>query len=937
MMVEKRVRKVAGSLGNRWQTALIAVALGSLPVPVLAQALIEASDRLCTAGFNEDYGWFALEAPYSGKLGALEIPGMTAGQCVETNDQALRVQLGDLKLPLTTSDTIASYFPGPDAQECGTEGATPLACVTFELNEPVLCENYYAGSGGAGWKFKIKDVNGDGMPLRMNLDEKYVSGVVSLEYGAVSEPYLIRPTMADTTKQWLRCYSGLAENWAGLTPINTAPGGGEDPAIFCPGGLDGALFCHGFEDPSGPNLQVGFLYADRDEYLPDDVAEQPTTPANSTVTYRIRVRNVGGGTAYGVRAREFVPRSTTLLSPTVTRGTCEFDRSDDGVIGNFAPCTSGGSDASALYEDIGTLAPGAYVDYRVTRKSSSTLSSTPQLALVQVAVFSDPATTTESEYRDNSRTLRIKLVDNYQIVRGISTNGIAGGPGGTISLMTLPGDCTDAGNTTTCMPSVMGGLVFVATANPGYTFAGFEGCLPGTLSGKTFDGGNWTTGSATSCTLTAKFHGNPTVTADVTPSGDGAAVPVSSTIRWGDNDPATVEDDAVFIITPAAGKEIDTVTGSGCAPVDNGDGTWTAANVQSANCHAAVAFKASRYSVSLGFDGGFGEYFVPPSGVVDNLLYNEPASFQFKATDGIHEIESVVDTCGPGGTHSGATPVLVASAPVRWYLYNVVAVTHTCTVTAKFRLITHMIAVDPALSHGSIELAEAEVVHNTNAEFTVVPDNGYHYVQSSIAGSSACGSFGGDAANGTIATDASVSIAGTAGPIAQDGCILTAAFARNEYNLTISQTGGNGTLGAYPSTVLHGDDAQIQTVPANGYHAAFTSTTPGACSVLANPTVDNQTYTDTQFDTSAITGHCALNVSFVPNTYTVTATAGAGGTISPSGEQVFPHGTNTFFTVTPDSGYVIDSVTGCGGNLAGSIYLVSVTSNCAVTATFAPE
>ncbi len=68
--------------------------------------------------------------------------------------------------------------------------------------------------------------------------------------------------------------------------------------------------------------------------------------------------------------------------------------------------------------------------------------------------------------------------------------------------------------------------------------------------------------------------------------------------------------------------------------------------------------------------------------------------------------------------------------------------------------------------------------------------------------------------------------------------------------------------------------------------------------------------------------------------YTVTATAGTGGSISPANAAVASGGTATF-TVTADSGYAIQSVTGCAGSLSGSTFTTgSVTASCTVTASF---
>jgi serine protease len=68
--------------------------------------------------------------------------------------------------------------------------------------------------------------------------------------------------------------------------------------------------------------------------------------------------------------------------------------------------------------------------------------------------------------------------------------------------------------------------------------------------------------------------------------------------------------------------------------------------------------------------------------------------------------------------------------------------------------------------------------------------------------------------------------------------------------------------------------------------------------------------------------------------FTVGTTATAGGSITPVSAMVARGGTATF-TVAPDEGYVIDSVTGCGGALGNTTYTTGpIQANCTVTASF---
>ena len=70
--------------------------------------------------------------------------------------------------------------------------------------------------------------------------------------------------------------------------------------------------------------------------------------------------------------------------------------------------------------------------------------------------------------------------------------------------------------------------------------------------------------------------------------------------------------------------------------------------------------------------------------------------------------------------------------------------------------------------------------------------------------------------------------------------------------------------------------------------------------------------------------------------YTVTASTGTGGSISPAGNtQVFINDPLTL-TLSPAQGYMVDQVTGtCGGTLNGNVYTTTaITQNCTVMASF---
>jgi len=89
------------------------------------------------------------------------------------------------------------------------------------------------------------------------------------------------------------------------------------------------------------------------------------------------------------------------------------------------------------------------------------------------------------------------------------------------------------------------------------------------------------------------------------------------------------------------------------------------------------------------------------------------------------------------------------------------------------------------------------------------------------------------------------------------------------------------------------------------------------------------------FTTAAITSSCTVNAIFTIDTYTVTPFAGENGSISPEMPQTVNYGTTASFTILPDTGYEIDSVSGCAGTLSGNTYMTDlITSDCSIMASF---
>ena len=143
-------------------------------------------------------------------------------------------------------------------------------------------------------------------------------------------------------------------------------------------------------------------------------------------------------------------------------------------------------------------------------------------------------------------------------------------------------------------------------------------------------------------------------------------------------------------------------------------------------------------------------------------------------------------------------------------------------------------------------------------------------------------------------------------------------------SFTVTATAGSGgTISPGDRAVTAGQSTSF-TVSANDGYA------------IASVTGCGGTLNGATFTTASISAACTVTAGFeqLPVSYTVTAIAGTGGTISP-GELAVVAGQSTSFTVSANDGYGITSVTGCDGTLDGTAFTTApVSAACTVTAAF---
>ena len=156
--------------------------------------------------------------------------------------------------------------------------------------------------------------------------------------------------------------------------------------------------------------------------------------------------------------------------------------------------------------------------------------------------------------------------------------------------------------------------------------------------------------------------------------------------------------------------------------------------------------------------------------------------------------------------------------------------------------------------------------------------------------------------------------------------IKTAAPAPKTYTITVNQ-GVNGVISPDSSTVNYGSDQTFTIIPNAGYHI----TDVIADSVSQGP-ISSYIFPNVQ------TSHM-ITATFSINTYTITVTQGANGQISP-GTSFVNYGDTPSYTITPDIGYHIASITANGASVtvsspsAQTYQFSAVTLSESLTATF---
>ncbi|TVQ40451.1 MAG: hypothetical protein EA370_03555, partial [Wenzhouxiangella sp.] len=343
-------------------------------------------------------------------------------------------------------------------------------------------------------------------------------------------------------------------------------------------------------------------------------------------------------------------------------------------------------------------------------------------------------------------------------------------------------------------------------------------------------------------------------------SGSGTITPP---IQFVDQDT-----DAAFTVSPELGWTVSSVLGDTCTPTNTVGSEWVAGNI-SQPCSVTATFAEASFEVTAALGTGQGNI-TPPT---QSVIFGEVASFTVTPSTGWSVDTVLGNTC---------SPALVAGNA--WQAPNIQA---NCAVLANFVINNYTVTAAVDSGAGTITPPSQEVDHGADASFMVIPDTGWSV--NSVSGDT-CTPLP-DAGDQWIAANI------------VEPCSVTASFAQDSFEVTSEVVAGEGSITPPTQSVLFDGTASLTVVPEPGWSIQSVIGDKGY-SCTPEPISGND------WQAPNIQAACAVEASFVINTYTVTAGTGVGdGTITPASQPV-DHGSDATFTVTPDTGWSVTSVSG---------------------------
>jgi hypothetical protein len=306
-----------------------------------------------------------------------------------------------------------------------------------------------------------------------------------------------------------------------------------------------------------------------------------------------------------------------------------------------------------------------------------------------------------------------------------------------------------------------------------------------------------------------------------------------------------------FVFTPDAGYHVSNV-------LVNGTSVGTANSLSitvTEDTSVGVSFAIDTFAITV--TQGANGLITGPSSV----NYGAYTAFTIVPSTGYHIVDVVVDGASKGAVSS----------------YTISNVQAAHMITAIFAINTYTLTVTQS-ANGVIAPGTTTVNYGSSQSFTITANAGYHVVDVVVDSVS----------QGAVSSHTFTNV--------QAAHMITATFAISTFIISAS-AGANGTISPSGSVSINYGASQTLTITPNANHHVADVLVDGS-SVGA---VTSYTFTN------VVAAH-RITATFAINTFTITAVAGANGTISPSGSVSINYGANQSFTVTASAGYHIDDV-----------------------------
>jgi hypothetical protein len=278
----------------------------------------------------------------------------------------------------------------------------------------------------------------------------------------------------------------------------------------------------------------------------------------------------------------------------------------------------------------------------------------------------------------------------------------------------------------------------------------------------------------------------------------------------------------------------------------------------------------------------------PPGDV--RVVYNGSQTFTITPDAGSHIVDVLVDNISQG--------------VITGYTFNNVTTNHT--IHAVFATDMLSITASAGLGGSVSPSGTISVSYGSNQSFTITPDANYHIYDVLVDGTSygRIGSY----------TFYNITTSHT----------IEAFFQIDSVTITAS-AGANGQISPSGNVLVPYNSSQTFTIfPNTGYHTI---------QILVDgiPVAIAPTYT---FDN--VTSNHTISATFGIDSFTITASAGLGGSVLPDGITYLTYGSNQTYNITPNPGYQTMEIFVDGNPvaLAPSYTFTNVISNHTISATF---